>query len=523
MKQEAKNRTSKRPGGARQARIFISYKRNVDPDEMVAQDVSIALSERHYVFMDVKMLVGARWAEHIESELHQADFLIAFLSDHSIQSEMILGEIEMAYHLAKEHEGRPIILPVRLNYQQPFQYPLSAYLNQINWASWSGPEDTPRLIEELTQAISGVDLPFESLSARKEAVNLGESGLLSQPLPSAQPAALELPEGTIDRESHFYIQRSSDSIALSAIARQGATIVIKGPRQMGKSSLLIRTIDAASKEDRRYAFLDFQLFSREHLSNADVFFRQFCSWVTDTLDIEDKTEEYWQLPLGNSQRCTRYIERHILRQLDGRLLLAMDEVDTIFDTEYRSDFFSMLRSWHNIRATSPSWKSLDLVLVTSTEPYQFIESMNQSPFNVGEVIELEDFTGEQVDDLNRRHGAPLRPSDQVRLMALLSGHPYLVRRALYLVADKRITAEDLFSQAIEDRGPFGDHLRYYLFRLQGRTELIEGLREVIRNKTVSNELVFFRLRGAGLVRREGRSVLPRCRLYEDYFRERLDV
>jgi hypothetical protein len=51
-------------------------------------------------------------------------------------------------------------------------------------------------------------------------------------------------------------------------------------------------------------------------------------------------------------------------------MLAMDEVETVFDTAFRSDFFGMLRSWHNSRVpTSPAWIKLDLALVTSTEPY----------------------------------------------------------------------------------------------------------------------------------------------------------
>lgn len=79
----------------------------------------------------------------------------------------------------------------------------------------------------------------------------------------------------------------------------------------------------------------------------------------------------------------------------------MDEVEVVFDTKFRSDFFGMLRSWHNNWAATPIWKPLDLVLVTSTEPYQLIEDLNQSPFNVGQVIELVDFDGDQVTDLNR--------------------------------------------------------------------------------------------------------------------------
>src|SRR5262245_16629387 len=91
-------------------RIFISYKRNVHPDEQVALQVFQALSERHDVFIDQTMLVGARWAERIEAELRRADFLITFLSPQSVHSEMVKGEIETAHNLAQEQAGRPAIL-----------------------------------------------------------------------------------------------------------------------------------------------------------------------------------------------------------------------------------------------------------------------------------------------------------------------------------------------------------------------------------------------------------------------------
>ncbi|MBN1994605.1 MAG: AAA-like domain-containing protein [Anaerolineae bacterium] len=503
--------------------IFISYKRNVDPDEAIASQILQAFNQKHNVFIDQTMLVGERWAERIEAELRQADFLIAILSAQSIHSEMIEAEIAKANHLAQQHGGRPIILPVRLAYRKPFQYPLSAYLDPLNWAFWQGPEDTPRLIEELSRAISGGQLPIGD-QAKSALLEITPPSTLATPPPSAQPIRLEMPEGTIDPQSKLYIERLGDRIALEAIERQGVTITIKAPRQMGKSSLLMRIIEAAANKGKQVAFLDFQLFDQSALVNADTFFRQFCVWLSDELEVEDRVADFWQQPLGNSQRCTRYMGRHLLKAIDDPVLLAMDEVDSVFDTDFRSDFFGMLRSWHNSRRAGSIWQRLNLALVTSTEPYQLIENLNQSPFNVGEIIELPDFTPEQVADLNRRHGAPLGPAEEEQLMALLGGHPYLVRRALYMVANKRLTIDELFSRATDDNGPFGDHLRHHSFRLHGQPELVEGLRQVIHHNTCPDERVFFRLRGAGLVRRPagGGAVLPRCQLYANYFRERLE-
>ena len=499
-------------------RIFVSYKRDTNPDEAVARSVFQALSDHFDVFIDQTMLIGTRWAERIEAELRRSDFLIAFLSGQSIHSEMVEAEIKTAHHLAREHGGKPAILPVRLAFREPFQYPLSAYLDPLNWAFWDCATDTPRLIDELMQAVSGGQLTIAAADVKKHMLCVPDQDFLPRPSPAAQ---LEMPEGTMDTESRFYVERPSDAIAIETSRQQGVTTTIKGPRQMGKSSLLLRTMAAAKRANKHVAFLDFQLLDHTVLANADLFFRQFCAWLTDELNLEDGIDEHWAMPLGNSQRCTRYVGRHLMKQLDGPLLLAMDEVDAIFDTDFRSDFFGMLRSWHNNRATNPTWKRLDLALVTSTEPYQLIENLNQSPFNVGQVIELADFTPDQIHDLNARHGSPLSPDEERQLVDLVDGHPYLVRRALYLVASQRVTTSALFANATADRGPFGDHLRYHLFRLHNKRDLVAGLLQAITRNECQDERVFFRLRGAGLVRREGRAVLPRCNLYAEYFREHL--
>ena len=512
------------------AKVFVSYKRDVTPDEPVALEIVKALSRSHSVFIDQTMLVGTPWAERIKAEIQQSDALIVLLSEPSVQSEMVQSEVAMAHEFARSHEGHPAILPVRLAYREPFEYPLNFYLDPINWAFWSGPESTSKLIQDLEQALAGNGLPMATPAAKKELVRATVPKAMPRPTPSAQPRSakprlsrpLELPEGTMMPDSTFYVDRSFDRVALDTIQQQGVTITIKGPRQMGKSSLLSRAINAALQRGKQVAFLDFQLFDKSALANADDFFPGFCAWLTDELDVEDRVDEYWQNRLSNTQRCTRYVERYLLRELGQPIVLAMDEVECTFDTDFRSDFFSMLRSWHNKRATKAIWKNLDLALVTSTEPYQLIENLNQSPFNVGQVIELTDFDLDQINDLNARHGSPLTAADQQGLMNLVHGHPYLVRKALYLVASGQLTADELFNQAYNERGPFGDHLRYHLFRIYNKPELKACLLRVVQSQTCPDEKLFFRLRGAGLVRRRNNSdVVPRCELYARYFEQHL--
>ena len=57
------------PSAKQRARIFISYKRNIEPDEPVATAVCEALSKHYDVFIDKTMLVGAPWAKRIDEEI----------------------------------------------------------------------------------------------------------------------------------------------------------------------------------------------------------------------------------------------------------------------------------------------------------------------------------------------------------------------------------------------------------------------------------------------------------------------
>ena len=509
------------------ARVFISYKRDVTPDQDLANALYKALKANNEVFIDTSMLVGERWVERIDAEIRQADFFIPLLSPFSVNSEMARTEIELAHQLHAQR-GRPILLPIRVAYHERLPPPLSGYLSPINWALWEGPEDTPRLLEQLAKAMSGGVLPDSALSVsntpRGAAPSEPASAALRPPLPSA-PLEMDEPlEGAMDTQSAFYVVRDADSTVMKAVSqKQGTTVTIKGARQMGKSSLLMRGLAGAIAAGKKVAYLSLQEFDSSSFANPDLFFQRFCSSLGDQLGLADQVDTYWQKPMGSSQRCGQYMSGHILRALEAPLVLGLDEVETLFEIPFGTDFFGMLRSWHNNRAlpTTPVWKKLSIVLVTSTEPFLFIKNLTQSPFNVGQTVELGDFAAAQVAELNQRHGSPLSAQQEQELFALLGGHPYLVRKALYLVASGSMRVADLFTQAAEDRGPFGDHLRHLLFRLGGQPQLKAGLREVLQRNVCPGEDVFIRLRSAGLVRQEGAAVLPRCELYRRYFRERL--
>ncbi|MEL6352503.1 MAG: AAA-like domain-containing protein [Cyanobacteria bacterium J06627_28] len=534
-------------------RIFLSYNRSIRPDELVALDLHNALRQQHNIFIDQEMPIGTPWAETIKKEIFQADALIVLLSEQSAQSEMVQQEIALARESAALRQGLPLILPVRLCNTAPFRYPLNETLDPLQWAFWNSAEDTPRLIAEIQSALVGKSLPIETEAAKRKLLSQSSAGesafgqvsgqasgqasgqlVMLPPDPMAQPPleqvseaiSLERPEGTMDPNSQFYIQRQSDIVAMSALQQQnGGTVTILGPRQMGKSSLLFRTIATARAQNKKVIFLDFQQFESTTLEASDRFFQRFCAWLTRKVRLKNRVEAFWQENAGldNPMRCTCYLEDYLLPEINQPIFLAMDEVDRLIKSPFRDSFFSMLRSWHNDRADFDSpWRQFDLVMVTSTEPYQLIQDMDQSPFNVGTSVGLRDFTLEEIAELNQRHGTPLSETALMTLMEWVNGHPYLTRKALFLVASGQMSAAEVFDQAVQSRGPFGGHLRYHLLRMEDKSPLVEGMLQVISHQSCKDEQVLRRLEGAGLVQRgEGRQVLPRCRLYAEYFGEHL--
>lgn len=346
--------------------------------------------------------------------------------------------------------------------------------------------------------------------------------------PPGKPLSLtkpELPIGQVELASAFYVERPSiEERCYEAILQPGALIRIKGPRQMGHTSLMARILHYAKQQGYLTVPLSFQLADENVFADLDKFLKWFCANVGLELNLENKLADYWHEILGSKPNCTAYFEEYLLAEIDKPLALGLDEVDRIFQyPKIASDFLSLLRTWYEQAKYSEVWKKLRLVVAHSTEVYIRM-NLNQSPFNVGLPIELPELTSEQVQDLSQRHGLNWNATQVEQLMAMVGGHPYLVRLALYHIARKDTTLEQLLQSAPTDAGVYSDHLRRHLWNLKQQQELVNALKEVVAtNSPVQLEsLQAFKLHGMGLVHLQGKDVTPRCDLYRQYFRNQLN-
>ncbi|MEZ2278031.1 MAG: AAA-like domain-containing protein [Microcoleus sp.] len=339
-------------------------------------------------------------------------------------------------------------------------------------------------------------------------------------------AALNLdnPEGSVSLDSPLYIDRLPiESDSYQTIVKPGALIRIKAPRQMGKTSLVQRILYHAKQQGYQTAYLNFQSADGSFLTNIDELLQWFCGEITNELNLEDRLGEYWRGVLGSKNKSTKYFQRYLLSDSDQPLVLGLDEVDQIFQhSEIATDFFGLLRAWHERGKNEEIWKKLRLVISHSQEVYIPL-NINQSPFNVGLPIELPELNQRQVTDLVNRHRLNWSNQEICDLMEMVGGHPYLVRVALYQVARGRITLERLLKVSPTEEGPYYDHLRRHLVNLEKDAELAATIRQVINSEqpVEINTGEAFKLRSMGLIKFQGNAVMLLCGLYRQYFRDRL--
>jgi len=302
-------------------------------------------------------------------------------------------------------------------------------------------------------------------------------------------------------------------------------VLVKGARQMGKTSLLARGLQQARQAGAKVVLTDFQKLNASHLASVDAFFRVLGDFLSDQLDLSVLPQDVWDPRRSPNTNFERFLRREVLGKISNHFVWGLDEVDRLFSCNFGSEVFGLFRSWHNERALDPSgpWSRLTMAIAYATEAHLFITDVNQSPFNVGTRLTLDDFNIEQITDLNQRYGSPLRSREEIQSFAqLLGGQPYLVRRGFNELASGQMTFADLAAQADRDEGMFGDHLRRILVLLAKDPELCEVVRGVLRGQSCPNASSFYRLRSAGVMAGDSPpQIRPRCKIYETYLRRHL--
>jgi serine/threonine protein kinase len=523
---------------ARAPRVYISCRGDVPGDvelaaalyrELVAVGASPFLAPRS--ISDSK-----NWIPLVTEALQSCHAFVLLLSPQAAVSEWVATEFELARQLRECHLDRPFILPVLVGgaaVRMP-DSPMREHLKHFDHAVWRAPADTSSVVNRLLARGQ------EPGDPRARHTDLAGDDQLStvrwrsgtpppEPPPHAArpdaPEPEEMPGGVVRVDSPYYMSRGDiEERCLREVTRPGALIRIKGPRQMGKTSLMTRLLAHAHASGARTVTIDLRMADAAILGDLDRFLRWLCATIGRRLRVSARPDgDAWDELFGAKDNCSAYFEEHLLADGDA-LVLAIDHVDRIFEHPSTVDeFLSLLRAWHEMGKDLDRWRTLRMILVHATDSYLSMD-INHSPFNVGLPVALSEWDTSIVQALASRHGLTLRKEDFNALMDLLNGHPHLTRLAMYHLA-KGTSMTDVLAGAAAHQGLFADHLKYLSWQLQTHPDLGAAAARVMAATepvSLSTELAF-KLASLGLVHLDGNRVYSARTLYRRYFGEYLST
>src|SRR5437868_10505800 len=123
--------------------------------------------------------------------------------------------------------------------------------------------------------------------------------------------------GTLGGDVPSYVERSADRELYEAL-RRGEFCYVLTPRQMGKSSLMVRTTARLAEEGTAVVVLDLTAIGQN--LTAEQWYDGLLNHVAQQLDLEDELDAFWlsNPRLGPLQRFMAAIEHVVLGGL-GRV------------------------------------------------------------------------------------------------------------------------------------------------------------------------------------------------------------
>jgi AAA-like domain/WD domain, G-beta repeat len=343
--------------------------------------------------------------------------------------------------------------------------------------------------------------------------------------------------GTVQsNDQGVYIARQADTELLQ-LCRDATFAYVLTPRQMGKSSLMIRTAEQLIEEGIQSVIIDLTQIGTQ--LTADEWYSDFLDLVASQLTLATDVKQWWQAhsQSGITLRLTRFFQEVVLTEVTEPIVIFVDEIDTTLSLDFTDDFYAAIRYLYVARATDSAFRRLSFVLIGVATPADLIRDPKRTPFNIGQRVDLTDFTAEEALPLAAGLGLPPDPAQPVLgwVMKWTAGHPYLTQRLCRALVDQ---PPNSWSEAAVDQvvtstflgrmSEQDNNLQFVRDMLTKRAPVAVGAdgvlktyREVRRGKLPvldeEQSLVKSHLKLSGVVRRQLQQLAVRNRIYAEVF------
>ena len=334
--------------------------------------------------------------------------------------------------------------------------------------------------------------------------------------------------GTVQAGGGIYIKRKADDELLE-LCRQGEFAFILSSRQVGKSSLMVRTAQQLEKENIRSVTIDLSAIGVN--VTQDEWYLGILNEIHTALDLKTDIFAWWNqyTQLGQAQRLTNFFKDVLLKEVQEQIVLFFDEIDSTLSIPFSDDFYIAIRSVYNARSTNPDFKRLSFVLVGVATPADLISDNRRTPFNIGHRVEINDFNVTEALPLAEGLG-PQATQILTRILQYTGGHPYLTQRlCAYLASSKDALNEQAVAHAVErlftgEQGKQDNNLQFVRDMLSARSpdvsRVLKTYKDIRSGKIVPDDersLPKAHLKLSGLVRSEKGVLRVRNEIYNSVF------
>ncbi|MGD1807622.1 AAA-like domain-containing protein [Dapis sp. BLCC M126] len=245
--------------------------------------------------------------------------------------------------------------------------------------------------------------------------------------------------GSLANNHPTYIKRKADVQLYRALIK-GEFCYVLNSRQMGKSSLLVRTINQLKQEGFCCTSIDMTLIGGQNITPIQWYkgivaelWRSF--QLSRTINLKS-----WWYELGDIsglQGLNHCIELLLKEKFPQKnIVIFIDEIDSILSLDFAvDDFFALIRYYYNQRAIDPEYNRLTFAIFGVATPSDLIADKKRTPFNIGKSIEVSGFQLAEIQPLLEGIKTyTYNPEAVLReILAWTNGQPFLTQKICYLI------------------------------------------------------------------------------------------